>query len=116
MNQSIVHYSHAFIGLYVMFGGFMAFPLFYVLFISLVIWGWITHDCTCVVNDGFDYPNKSLTEAYLKELGIPNGKKIMAVLLPINLFVSFFRTRVPIHLLAYAIYLVRCYEQEKDRV
>lgn len=112
MYQTIVHYGHAFVGLYVMFGGFMAFPIVYTLFISLVIWGWIMHDCTCVVNDGFDYPKGSLTEAYLKELGIQNGKGILAILLPLNLFVSFFRTKVPIHLLAYGIYLVQCYDRE----
>lgn len=107
--QGWIHYGHAFIGLYVMFGGFMAFPMAYVLIITLVIWGWVMHDCLCIVNRGFDYPKGSLTQAYLQELGIPNGKALLGILLPVNILVSLYRTHVPVHVLAYLIYLIQCH-------
>ena len=35
IKQGFIHYGHAFIGLYVMFGGFMAFPIAYTLLFTL---------------------------------------------------------------------------------
>lgn len=105
---TLIHYLHALLSLYVLTGGFLPFPLVYVVVMTIVIWGWVEHNCHCVVNNGYSYPENSMTVAFLSEIGVEHGKRILKVALPVNIAISFYKTGIPTHVLALLIYYLHC--------